>query len=122
MQRSRRGVATATVGQGSGGRFLTGRPPQYLPLSLDEVFEDAIGSYSMSQAAAAASRTPVATTGPILSVNNIEVIYDHVILVLKGVSLEVPRGRSEEHTSELQSLMRISYAVFCLTKQTRNTN
>ena len=29
---------------------------------------------------------------PILRVNNIEVIYDHVILVLKGVSLEVPRG------------------------------
>ena len=29
---------------------------------------------------------------PLLSVNNIEVIYDHVILVLKGVSLEVPRG------------------------------
>ncbi|MGY3492700.1 MULTISPECIES: ABC transporter ATP-binding protein [unclassified Bradyrhizobium] len=28
----------------------------------------------------------------ILSVNNIEVVYDHVILVLKGVSLEVPRG------------------------------
>src|SRR3546814_5250676 len=29
--------------------------------------------------------------------------------------------RSEEHTSELQSLMRISYAVFCLKKQTLNT-
>jgi len=29
---------------------------------------------------------------PILAVNNIEVIYDHVILVLKGVSLTVPRG------------------------------
>src|SRR3546814_6307342 len=28
-----------------------------------------------------------------------------------------PRARSEEHTSELQSLMRISYAVFCLKKQ-----
>src|SRR3546814_3305857 len=28
--------------------------------------------------------------------------------------------RSEEHTSELQSLMRISYAVFCLKKQTNN--
>src|SRR3546814_3804957 len=27
------------------------------------------------------------------------------------------QARSEEHTSELQSLMRISYAVFCLTKQ-----
>src|SRR3546814_1827204 len=29
--------------------------------------------------------------------------------------------RSEEHTSELQSLMRISYAVFCLKKQKHNT-
>lgn len=32
------------------------------------------------------------TAAPILSVNNIEVIYDHVILVLKGVSLTVPKG------------------------------
>src|SRR3546814_4545395 len=30
--------------------------------------------------------------------------------------------RSEEHTSELQSLMRISYAVFCLKKKTKNTD
>src|SRR3546814_7545110 len=30
-----------------------------------------------------------------------------------------PQGRSEEHTSELQSLMRISYAVFCLNKTTK---
>src|SRR3546814_8210812 len=29
----------------------------------------------------------------------------------------LPRQRSEEHTTELQSLMRISYAVFCLKKQ-----
>ena len=42
----------------------------------------------------AAETTPQATpaTDTILSVNNIEVLYDHVILVLKGVSLEVPRG------------------------------
>src|SRR3546814_3812473 len=31
-------------------------------------------------------------------------------------------GRSEEHTSELQSLMRISYAVFCLKKKNKNNN
>src|SRR3546814_5513553 len=31
-------------------------------------------------------------------------------------------GRSEEHTSELQSLMRISYAVFCLKKKTKIDN
>ncbi len=35
---------------------------------------------------------PAADAPPILSVNNIEVIYDHVILVLKGVSLTVPKG------------------------------
>ena len=33
-----------------------------------------------------------AKPAPLLAVNNIEVIYDHVILVLKGVSLEVPEG------------------------------
>ena len=33
-----------------------------------------------------------ATAKPLLAINNIEVIYDHVILVLKGVSLEVPEG------------------------------
>src|SRR3546814_2704447 len=32
------------------------------------------------------------------------------------------RARSEEHTSELQSLMRISYAVFCLKKQITQTS
>src|SRR3546814_7285070 len=31
-------------------------------------------------------------------------------------------ARSEEHTSELQSLMRISYAVFCLKKKTKHNN
>src|SRR3546814_10627496 len=38
-------------------------------------------------------------------------------------SFPVPHhGRSEEHTSELQSLMRISYAVFCLKKQNEKFN
>ncbi len=42
----------------------------------------------------AAQTEPRASNAPdtILSVHNIEVVYDHVILVLKGVSLEVPRG------------------------------
>src|SRR3546814_6931340 len=33
--------------------------------------------------------------------------------------LDLARTRSEEHTSELQSLMRISYAVFCFKKKTK---
>src|SRR3546814_4173823 len=36
-----------------------------------------------------------------------------------GVLVVVGDDRSEEHTSELQSLMRISYAVFCLKKKTK---
>src|SRR3546814_4420817 len=40
----------------------------------------------------------------------------------RGAQREVALGiRSEEHTSELQSLMRISYAVFCLKKKIKNT-
>src|SRR3546814_2705779 len=39
------------------------------------------------------------------------------VFVLRA-DLVPPETRSEEHTSELQSLMRISYAVFCLTKKT----
>src|SRR3546814_5591727 len=36
--------------------------------------------------------------------------------------LDIPKLRSEEHTSELQSLMRISYAVFCLKKKKTHIN
>src|SRR3546814_3342877 len=36
-------------------------------------------------------------------------------------SLDIQYYRSEEHTSELQSLMRISYAVFCLKKKKQST-
>src|SRR3546814_5561639 len=44
--------------------------------------------------------------------NRIPAIVDH----------DMPGGeRSEEHTSELQSLMRISYAVFCLKKKIQTT-
>src|SRR3546814_4108098 len=37
----------------------------------------------------------------------------------RGSPLALAQARSEEHTSELQSLMRISYAVFCLKKKTQ---
>src|SRR3546814_3395465 len=43
-------------------------------------------------------------------------------LVAVGTALLVDYSRSEEHTSELQSLMRISYAVFCLKKKTKENN
>src|SRR3546814_4226928 len=42
-------------------------------------------------------------------------------LVRQAIGSPRPWNRSEEHTSELQSLMRISYAVFCLNKKTTKT-
>src|SRR3546814_3579370 len=39
---------------------------------------------------------------------------------MSGCAAPAPAGRSEEHTSELQSLMRISYAVFCLKKKKKH--
>src|SRR3546814_2756371 len=44
--------------------------------------------------------------------------------VFRGLVVAVGplQGRSEEHTSELQSLMRISYAVFCLKKNKQTTD
>src|SRR3546814_9135107 len=60
------------------------------------------------------------------------IIPPSIAMILFAVSAEVPVGelfiagfgpgvliRSEEHTSELQSLMRISYAVFCLKKKNK---
>src|SRR3546814_3699492 len=44
-----------------------------------------------------------------------------LIAIPAGFGAASERLRSEEHTSELQSLMRISYAVFCLKKKTQNT-
>src|SRR3546814_4219882 len=51
--------------------------------------------------------------------------YDQDVFVnaVGGVRITEPAAdlpRSEEHTSELQSLMRLSYAVFCLKKKTHN--
>src|SRR3546814_8456529 len=60
--------------------------------------------------------------------NGFAVVGDRRIVGRQGIFAFVHRAvlpgllrRSEEHTSELQSLMRISYAVFCLNKKTKNT-
>src|SRR3546814_1068876 len=43
-------------------------------------------------------------------------------LEVRNIDIAVHNQRSEEHTSELQSLMRISYAVFCLKKKKNTKN
>src|SRR5438874_1050057 len=86
-------------GQGDGGQ-VRGRQEAHPRVSRDQLMP--VGSDRNVQGAvqppplgaAAADRIAAApAAAPILSVNNIEVVYDHVILVLKGVSLSVPKGR-----------------------------
>src|SRR3546814_9624456 len=48
--------------------------------------------------------------------------FDQVMSAVRSSPELVALGRSEEHTSELQSLMRISYAVFCLKKKRTRMN
>src|SRR3546814_1546862 len=63
---------------------------------------------------------PIITLGGDHEVN--QVFFDDVRVPVENLVGEEGKGwnqakRSEEHTSELQSLMRISYAVFCLKKK-----
>src|SRR3546814_3573318 len=62
---------------------------------------------------------------PVPHVPHMGMVRHHASIQNNDLSIDVPRfvcrqkrhERSEEHTSELQSLMRISYAVFCLKKK-----
>src|SRR3546814_2049660 len=57
------------------------------------------------------------TIEQLLKSKNASVASFHTYVVGEGI--EKAQTRSEEHTSELQSLMRISYAVFCLKKKNK---
>src|SRR3546814_3159026 len=88
--------------------------------------KSALGYVGLDSIAAAHRRWMLTDTRP-LGIDRLEV-YERVRASSGKVGTGFPPGRcsnrdsdvyrdrSEEHTSELQSLMRISYAVFCLTK------
>src|SRR3546814_1340230 len=60
---------------------------------------------------------------PVLQVDRaLGVVRELLLRVLVAPHVVGPEPRSEEHTSELQSLMRISYAVFCLKKKKKDIN
>src|SRR3546814_17317754 len=64
-------------------------------------------------------RAPMATAMPARAFYGWRVVGGAFVLAVFGLGMGFygPPTRSEEHTSELQSLMRISYAVFCLKKK-----
>src|SRR3546814_4070257 len=56
----------------------------------------------------------------IAQIKALDIAPDHPCRMLRSKQAVQVDSRSEEHTSELQSLMRNSYAVFCLNKKTTN--
>src|SRR3546814_6772501 len=72
----------------------------------------------------AAGATQMSTSFPriIGGIDNIAIKSSVSVIVIGGRAIAPrPAIRSEEHTSELQSLMRISYAVFCLKQKKQDT-
>src|SRR3546814_6402708 len=104
---------------------MIGRPPR--PTRTDTL----VPSPTLFRSAVLMTPTPLMQVAVIVSggmaglvLLNTEVEARHVALgidVGRGVAVAaLALFRSEEHTSELQSLMRISYAVFCLKKKNEN--
>src|SRR3546814_7968927 len=105
------GLACGAAGYAS---FFRLRDPAHLVVS--EIF---IGIFWASVLAMPyailASSLPQAKLGIYMGLFN-------MFVVLPQLLVATVMGRSEEHTSELQSLMRISYAVFCLKKKKIENN
>src|SRR3546814_1135175 len=91
-----------------------------VPLSRDEILDFAarLGAPDLASSSEWAEATSLAEPG-----DHMRRVYcprntDNFFGVFRGGSV-LFKFRSEEHTSELQSLMRISYAVFCLKKKNK---
>src|SRR3546814_5324026 len=99
--------------------------------SSDVCSSDLAEDYGMADIATFMVRSPDGRTVPLLSMvdvsinpaaTEVERTNRQTTLTIKAslakdTTMPDARKRSEEHTSELQSLMRISYAVFCLKKK-----
>src|SRR3546814_9273043 len=94
-----------------GGRSLDARDPTALDIAVSEV--DVVICCTESGNVAVADACIRQGTGFVAIAASVSVLRE---LAARHDSA-AKAGRSEEHTSELQSLMRISYAVFCLKKK-----
>src|SRR3546814_1869040 len=83
----------------------------------------ASGAMISAASSLTASSTAALTTPAVAAHSHPRGVPRRMITLLRSVGTKAAgtvsgtRGRSEEHTSELQSLMRLSYAVFCLKKK-----
>src|SRR3546814_2920925 len=76
-------------------------------------------SGSLARSPCLMSPMPVLSSSPVATVNS-KLSARGPCAPVQARIIQISERRSEEHTSELQSLMRISYAVFCLKKKNEN--
>src|SRR3546814_5311627 len=88
-------------------------PPEEVERLRNQVFSNLIDEKLQIQEAKAAEIT--------IDENVVNEQFARLATRFKQTPEQFSQYRSEEHTSELQSLMRISYAVFCLKKKKINT-
>src|SRR3546814_7420317 len=97
-----------------------------MPVAVLGLFQGGVLTRFVRSAVLDVVRLDYVTTARAKGLRERVVIVKHIVRnalipVVTLIALQMPIVfRSEEHTSELQSLMRISYAVFCLKKKKKN--
>src|SRR3546814_5374855 len=102
--------------------FNRGSNTLHLPAAASAYSAQLVGSIVVLISVDSEIATPVSSAGLTLDFDGDARLLQYA-LAMSNVMIDdqVISSRSEEHTSELQSLMRISYAVFCLKKKKNNT-
>src|SRR3546814_2016233 len=92
-------------------------PPDFVPDGIQDTGHIA-GTFSFDLDLWGRNRAALAAATSEAEVARVDAAQARLMLTT-GIAAAYVDLRSEEHTSELQSLMRISYAVFCLNKKTQ---
>src|SRR3546814_4912954 len=101
------------------------RVPSFMLVAIPKAMSSVFGNRGLVISAKTSgckmvSRRNIEIPGPTVSTST-DLGASSAMKVRETVENPASLQRSEEHTSELQSLMRISYAVFCLKKKNNNT-
>src|SRR3546814_9770711 len=91
-------------------------PPRRAPSTPNPSLHASVAAAGWTRVDASPRRAP-APGRPVADAGHRHVLSSAHPVRAPAIRAVAPAGRSEEHTSELQSLMRISYAVFCLKKK-----
>src|SRR3546814_2876627 len=112
-------VSPAGVGATPCRRLLDRAAAHGLPVTLHRAIDTVRDPVTAADAAIALGVDRVLSSGGApTAIEGIETLQAMRARAGGAITVLAGSGRSEEHTSELQSLMRISYAVFCLKKKT----